>query len=316
VEVPAHPVGEETLVTVKAQPMDQSVVKERAIAARLSGVVGREIKPREIKQMVSEALEGSDPSLASAILAAAGVEIYSENDAPYLYGGHEVYRLHVTPGILDSAEGKAGLMTALPGEQAALLRPISITDNSTIDIGAMSEDLPAEDSILVPGQEPKLHVVVQVNGRPCMMEMPVKTSAPASLDLARTAKATASSATDESPPSGAIDGVVNGYPKERQHEWSSNAEHAGATLTLTWDHPMTFSEVALYDRPNENDQVLAGRLVFDDGSVIPFGELANDGKTPTIVKFPSKTAKWMRVEITKVSDSTKYTGLAEVGVFK
>ncbi len=69
-------------------------------------------------------------------------------------------------------------------------------------------------------------------------------------------------------------------------------------------------------RPNDADQVPGGQLVFSDGSTAAFGELANDGKMPTTVAFAAKQVRWMRVEIGKVSATTKNAGLAEIAVFK
>jgi hypothetical protein len=76
------------------------------------------------------------------------------------------------------------------------------------------------------------------------------------------------------------------------------------------------SRVLLFDRPNLTDQVLAGRIVFSDGSAVPFGELPNDGKTGLEVRFKSRTVRWLRVEITQVSAGTQSAGLAEIAVFR
>jgi hypothetical protein len=282
----------------------------------MSAIVGRTIHPGSIKAMLAEALTTSDESKTTALLATAGVEIFAENDAPYLYGGKETYRLHVAPGLLDSKEAKLAFASAQVSGTVTRELSTNLTDDEALDPARLRKLLPPEDSIKVPGKYPSLRLTVKIHGKPCTLIFPVQVTAPASLDLAREAKATATSAVADSPPAGAIDGVVDGYPNNNQHEWSSDQEKAGAAITLTWDTPRTFSEVVLYDRPNEYDQVLAGRLVFSDGSVIPFGQLANDGATPAIVRFSPKTARSIRVEITKVSQSTKYAGLAEIAVFK
>jgi alpha-glucosidase (family GH31 glycosyl hydrolase) len=316
VEVPERSINKGVLVVLLTKPIAPEVMRERAIAARLTGVTGRAIKPANIKQMLSDAMAGSDPSLTTALLASAGVEIYAENDAPYLFGGRDTYHLHADPGVLDSDDAALSLASAQVPDHITPNISAKISDGGAIDSSRLRKLLPPEDSVKVPGKYPSLRLTVNIAGQPSTISFPMQISASASLDLAREAKATATSSVTDSPPSGAIDGIVDGYPNNNHREWSSDQEKEGAAITLTWDAPRTFSEVALYDRPNEYDQVLAGRLVFSDGSVVPFGELANDGATPTILRFAPKTVRSMRVEITKVSPSTKYAGLAEVAVFK
>lgn len=90
----------------------------------------------------------------------------------------------------------------------------------------------------------------------------------------------------------------------------------GGGITLTWDSDQTVGHVLLYDRPNQDDQVLGGRIVFSDGGVVPFGELPNDGKTPVSLSFQPRLIRWLRLEITEVSASTQNAGIAEIGVFR
>jgi hypothetical protein len=185
-----------------------------------------------------------------------------------------------------------------------------------IDVKSLGEGLPEEDSVVVPGKESVLRIAARVAGQECDMTTAAGQVAPTELDLARSATATASSSEDGYSPGGAIDGVADGYPNDKQHEWSSNHQTEGATLTLTWKNDQTISRVALYDRPNDVDQVLGGQVVFSDGSTVPFGELPNDGKTPAIIKFGSKQVRWLRVEVTKVKPGTKNAGLGEIAAFK
>jgi hypothetical protein len=86
-------------------------------------------------------------------------------------------------------------------------------------------------------------------------------------------------------------------------------------IKLTWPKPVEARRVLLYDRPNPNDQVLAGTLTFSDGSKEQVGELPNDGRSPAEVTFAPKHFTWMRFDVTKCSPSTKNAGLAELGVF-
>jgi len=132
-------------------------------------------------------------------------------------------------------------------------------------------------------------------------------------DLARRATATASSTYDGYDPSGAIDGVIGGYPKSPQNEWACG-QRTGS-ITLTWPDQLIISSVKLWDRVNGNDHITSGQLVFDDGSTVPFGELPTD-KTPLSVPFRPKYVRWMRVEILTVSDGTSYSGFAEIAAFR
>ncbi len=134
-------------------------------------------------------------------------------------------------------------------------------------------------------------------------------------NVARTAHVTASGAEGGYTAEGAVDGVAGGYPDDKANEWSAGSK-AGAFLTLTWDTPQTIDHVALYDRPNTNDQVTAGVLAFSDGSAVPFGALPDDGKTPLDVRFPAKTITSLTVKVTAVKPSTENAGLSEIAVYK
>jgi len=132
-------------------------------------------------------------------------------------------------------------------------------------------------------------------------------------NIAPLAKATASSASNVQPADRAIDGVVSGYPANYSAEWASDREQAGATLNLKWDQSYTICSVVLYDRPNANDQMTSGTLMFSDGSVVSFGSLANDGSATTFA-IDSITMNNLLLEVDTVSDNTGSVGLAEIQV--
>ena len=67
---------------------------------------------------------------------------------------------------------------------------------------------------------------------------------------------------DERLGGGVADGIVD------TKEWVTREESTGAWIKFSWDRPATVTELALYDRPNRFDNVLSGRLSFDDGNVI------------------------------------------------
>jgi alpha-glucosidase (family GH31 glycosyl hydrolase) len=317
VEIASRPIDAAVSVVVDAGLVSDVTIHQRALAAKLAGIVGRPVVGDSDKQLVDGAIGAvGDPSLRGAILAAAGAAVVRRNDSPYLYHGLETFRVYVEPGILDSDAVTASLVSGSVAGKVTPETAVNLAVAPVIDVKSLGEGLPEEDSVVVPGKESVLRIAARVAGQECDMTTAAGQVAPTELDLARSATATASSSEDGYSPGGAIDGVADGYPNDKQHEWSSNHQTEGATLTLTWKNDQTISRVALYDRPNDVDQVLGGQVVFSDGSTVPFGELPNDGKTPAIIKFGSKQVRWLRVEVTKVKPGTKNAGLGEIAAFK
>ncbi|KAI5477291.1 Carbohydrate-Binding Module Family 1 protein, cellulose binding protein [Pseudohyphozyma bogoriensis] len=114
------------------------------------------------------------------------------------------------------------------------------------------------------------------------------------------------------------DGLIGGYTDDNAGdqtlEWSSNGEGAGAKLTVTWGSAVQISKVVLYDRPNNEDQVLAGTLTFSDGTVVQVGTLPNNGSAFPVY-FPQVTTTSMVFQVTQVSPTTSNVGLAEIQAF-
>jgi hypothetical protein len=114
----------------------------------------------------------------------------------------------------------------------------------------------------------------------------------------------------------AIDSVVGGYKNGNPaNEWASVHEGKSAWLKLTWNNPVIISHVILYDRPNNNDQITAGHLVFDNGTTVSVPLLNNDS-TGTEVSFTPISTKTVKLIVDDVKPSTKDIGLAEIQVFK
>lgn len=111
----------------------------------------------------------------------------------------------------------------------------------------------------------------------------------------------------------AVDGMADGWPGNYTHEWATVGGGAGSWIDLAWDETMVVEKAILHDRPNADDQVLAASLVFEDGTRIATGELANDG-APTPVSFEPIATTSLRVEIDAVSGSTGNVGLSELVV--
>jgi hypothetical protein len=118
-------------------------------------------------------------------------------------------------------------------------------------------------------------------------------------------------------PGAAIDGVVSGYdgmggnPKK---EWASSGGRAGTTLLLTWTQNFSINSVVLFDRPNLNDQITGGTILFSDGTLVQVPSLVNNGAA-TNVTFPTVSASTLLFTVTSVSSTTGSAGLAEIKVF-
>lgn len=136
-----------------------------------------------------------------------------------------------------------------------------------------------------------------------------------SANLARQAKAEASSESPDFSARGVNDGVVDGYPAHPEAEWASNKETTGAKIKLTWDKPVTIEYVWLFDRPNPSDNVKNAWINFSDGSSAMVDELPNDGQTPFRLDFPEKTITWMEVIVTRVGPRCRNAGFSEIAVF-
>lgn len=133
-------------------------------------------------------------------------------------------------------------------------------------------------------------------------------------DIAPAAKVTVSGAENGYGFAGATDKMPGGYPDDRNNEWSSG-QKVGATIRLTWKTPQRIDRVALFDRPNENDNATRSLLTFSDGSTVEVGALPNDGQTPAEARFAPKTVRWVEWKVLAVSDATENVGLGEFAVF-
>jgi hypothetical protein len=115
---------------------------------------------------------------------------------------------------------------------------------------------------------------------------------------------------------GAVDGIVDLNTGINVHEWVSGGERETAMIRLSWDLPETVRRVWLFDRPNPNDHVTSGVLLFSDGSAIRMGELPNDARSCKELSFPPKTVTWVVFAVDTVSEGTVNAGLAEMAVFR
>ncbi|TCO55897.1 DUF7402 domain-containing protein [Actinocrispum wychmicini] len=105
-----------------------------------------------------------------------------------------------------------------------------------------------------------------------------------------------------------VDGIVGVH---ETGEWASNQELT-PNIRLDWTTPQAVGRVALYDRANPTDRILAGRLEFSDGTTVQVPELPNDG-TGKVVSFPVRDVTWMRFVVTDGAGLN--VGLSELQVF-
>ncbi|MGW3960811.1 DUF7402 domain-containing protein [Amycolatopsis sp. NPDC005003] len=114
--------------------------------------------------------------------------------------------------------------------------------------------------------------------------------------------------------SGQFDGGLVADGVIRRHEageWASRGELT-PNVKLEWPTPKAVGQVVLYDRPNFEDHVLAGRLDFGDGTSVPVPELPNDGIGKT-VSFPVREVTGLTFVVTR--STGKNLGLSELQVF-
>ena len=109
----------------------------------------------------------------------------------------------------------------------------------------------------------------------------------------------------------AIDGSATGYPGDVTREWSTSGQNVGAWIQLKWAAVTPVKQVILYDRPNLDDQIVGGTLLFSDGSSIPVGALPNDG-SPLSINFTTKNVSWVKF---RVDQAVGWIGLSEIEVF-
>ena len=117
------------------------------------------------------------------------------------------------------------------------------------------------------------------------------------------------------PPIGARITMISNWKRMAPQQLWSSGQKVGATIRLTWPTPQTINRIALYDRPNENENALKSQLTFSDGTTIEVGPLPNDGKTPAEVRFAPKTVSWVEWKSLQISDATENIGLGEFAVF-
>ena len=70
--------------------------------------------------------------------------------------------------------------------------------------------------------------------------------------------------------------------------------------------------IYLYDNPSKTDNILEGHIAFDDGSIITFGALNEEGSA-TIIPFQEKQIRQFEIVPTKTEGN--YAGLSEIELY-
>lgn len=135
-------------------------------------------------------------------------------------------------------------------------------------------------------------------------------------NIAPLAKVSVSSLFEGYSASSVVDGIVDGYPSSISSEWASQGEKEGASVTLVWDQPRKISRVWLFDRPVKTDQILSGKLLFDDGTEIMVDSLPDNAFKGREISFPHKKTQSLSFVVTKVKEGTQNIGLSEFAVFE
>lgn len=83
-------------------------------------------------------------------------------------------------------------------------------------------------------------------------------------------------------------------------------------VQLDWNESKSIDKVILYDRPELDEHIAGGRLLFSDGTRITVTAIPNDG-TAKVISFPVKKVDWVRFVVTDGDGAN--LGLSEIEVF-
>jgi hypothetical protein len=288
IELPETAVSKGWTLVVNAKEIDPALVVQRAVAKHLQDLLGQ---PYDTWKAANTPLP---PEMDAAFSAAKGFALVEQNLHPYLLGSDTAllycHNHQNTPETVSVAIG-----TASPTQ-------LSLRTGDPVGKASTGSGLPEATpvTITVPDDSP--------GGIVLHSQVPAYHDLSDDLALKATAEASSGNA------AGAIDGKIGGYPNDRAQEWTTNGEKEGAWIKLTWSDPVNAQAILLYDRPNPNDQIVAGTLEFDDGTKMDVGALPNDGSLPFKVTFPSKSVRWVKFTATQVSPKTENIGLSEMAV--
>jgi alpha-glucosidase (family GH31 glycosyl hydrolase) len=311
VTLPSASIRDRLVVTVQVSRADPAVNTIEAFARR-AGLARRSVGRRNLAALVRSALSSGSPAAQARARRASGLDLFNKPESTCGYPGQTGLALYVPPGLQTSQKANvtapgstlvlplAGAKTPITAKSLLARQPVPQNE-----LMMATDLLPVEARLIIEGVETTLSASLTVD----------EPYWPFQRNLAPAARVTASSWMDDQPPRAAVDGIVDGLPGNRMHEWASRGEKAGAWIQLDWARPVNLSRVLLFDRPNQADHIVAGRLVFDNGDTLPVDELPADGRRPAIVDFPERRSRSLRFEITEVSPTTGWVGLSELAAY-
>ncbi len=112
--------------------------------------------------------------------------------------------------------------------------------------------------------------------------------------------------------SAVIDGIVDGFPKDDTKEWSTEYQGKYGWINLDWKSEQIIKTITFFDRPNIDDNVTGGTVIFDNWQSFNIGELDNSGKPKVINVLPTKSTS-VRINI-RGSKFTSNIGLSEIKI--
>ncbi|MBE7162623.1 MAG: discoidin domain-containing protein, partial [Williamsia herbipolensis] len=190
---------------------------------------------------------------------------------------------------------------------------LTFSDGSTVPLTGIATDGKATEYTFAPRSTTKL-VFSPTGGTGSNVGL-AEIEAFGTPDVARLAKATASSTFASGQPTwqpaGAIDGVIE---QNDSGEWASNGER-NPWLRLDWSSPVTVSRFTINGRANGIDTAVGGTLTFNDGSTQTVSGIPANGTTLTVTLPAAKTITSVRFQITGSAGGSN-VGLSELGAFR
>lgn len=86
----------------------------------------------------------------------------------------------------------------------------------------------------------------------------------------------------------------------------------GANVSVAVGDPITVNCIYLYDNPDLYANILAGFIVFSDGSKVEFDALNKDG-SPTVLSFPERQITGMEIVVTETDSD--HAGFTEIEAY-
>ena len=295
IDIPEASVTQETVIQVTASDIDPEQPRQQATTRRLDGLLG---KP--YAQWTDADRQGLTPGIQDALAAVHGIGLMAVNQNPYLYGNY-IKVIYYDPTATKPVSGSLSYQS--------WSTPITVTNRQAINISAAIPVVPPEATISVPGSQNRL--LLKLDGHTTAAGIDPAAISYALGNWAVDAKASVGEGHAEA----LNDGIADGGPNHSGNEWILSPGKKAGWAKLTWTRPIKAKRILLYDRPDLEDQVTAGKLTFSDGTSLDVGALPNDGKTPATITFPEKEITWVRFDITQCSATTQSGGLSEMGVF-